>query len=699
MALGLGYGLPFAVKRPVQGFAEDVTLATNNALADAAQREEAGNCLAARAMQVMQDVQTQPSLLVVPQLYKAGVLYDQLPTTRTNFLPNNSMAGATGSVLPTTWASGAIPAGFTFSIGASGQATANDGTLVNYVDVSVSGTATASGAFNLFFSAATGAVTATTGQTYTLSAYATCISGDITTPAMVLQVQEVSGSTFQAGTSTNIALASGAVLQRLSAVRAFNQSGVTAARGRIGHPIVSGTTYSYTIRIASPQLERLGIPTPMIDTSTGAVTRLNESTNVVGLPPDFTVTRATTATRVNSSGLIESIASGVPRIDWLGQSCPALLVEASGQNLAFHSESWVSGNNWTLTDATNVTGATSAPNGNATANALSPTAASGSHFVFSNGTTTVSYTSGTIYTQSAFFKAGTGAAGQFVQLTFPSARFTQTGYANFDLIAGTVSVVSGSSADANRAARIENYGDGWYRCIFTATCNSTGTGAGLIIALITSTGSSRIPSFSGVTGDVLYGWGAQVETGSVATTYIPTTAAAVSRAADVISASGALVSGLIGQTAGTIYCEFAYFGTPTVRSGPVYLWQASLRGMSINSSSSDILFISRNDGGLTPLTLVSGALQIGTYYKIAIGYDAAGTAAGGSQASGVVAYVNGVQAAIGTFHVPDAAGLTQFRMYGANSGSDAEAFNGRIRAAALYTTRLSNAQLAELTRL
>ena len=302
MALGLGYGLPFAVKRPVQGFAEDVTLATNNALADAAQREEAGNCLTARAMQIMQDVQTQPSLLVVPQLYKAGVLYDQLPTTRTNFIPNNSMAGATGSVLPTTWASGSIPAGFTFSVGASGQATANDGTLVNYVDVSVSGTATASGTFNLFFSAATGAVTATTGQTFTLSAYATCISGDITTPAMVLQVQEVSGSTFQAGTSTNIALASGAVLQRLSAVRTFNQSGVTAARGRIGHPIVSGTTYSYTIRIASPQLDRLGVATPMIATSTGAVTRLNESTNVVGLPPDFTVSRNTTATRVNSSG-------------------------------------------------------------------------------------------------------------------------------------------------------------------------------------------------------------------------------------------------------------------------------------------------------------------------------------------------------------------------------------------------------------
>jgi hypothetical protein len=686
MALGLGYGLPFSVKRPVQGFSEDVALSVNNALADAAQREEAGNCLAARAIDIMQTVQTQPSLLIVPQLYKAGVLYDQLPTTRTNFIPNNSMAGATGSVLPTTWASGSIPAGFTFSVGASGQATANDGTVVNYVDVSVSGTATASGTFNLFFSAATGAVTATTGQTFTLSAYATCISGDITTPAMVLQVQEVSGSTFQAGISTNIALASGAALQRVSAVRTFNQSGVTAARGRIGHPIVSGTTYNYTIRIGSPQLERLSVPTPMIATSTGAVTRLNESTDVVGLPPEFSVSRNTTATRVNSSGLIESVASGVPRIDWLGQSCPALLVEASGQNLAFHSESWVSGNNWTLTDATNVTGATSAPNGNATANALSPTAASGSHFVFSNGTTTVSYTSGTIYTQSAFFKAGTGAAGQFVQLTFPSARFTQTGYANFDLIAGTVSVVSGSSADANRAARIENYGDGWYRCIFTATCNSTGTGAGLIIALITSTGSSRIPSFSGVTGDVLYGSGAQVETGSVATTYIPTTTAAVSRAADTISASGALVSGLIGQTEGTIYAEVDLKN---------FEQNARIIALSDGTTNNRITLIFNTASRFRLLANVStsgqvdlsSSAQVSGIYKVAVAY----------KENDYAFYLNGTQ--IGTDTSALVPACTSVFLGKIESSASTNFLNDRIRAAALYTTRLSNDQLAELTRL
>jgi hypothetical protein len=401
----------------------------------------------------------------------------------------------------------------------------------------------------------------------------------------------------------------------------------------------------------------------------------------------FTVSRNTTATRVNSSGLIESVASGVPRIDWLGQSCPALLVEASGQNLCLQSEAWVSGNNWALTDVTNVTGATSAPNGTATANALSPTAVSDRHFVFSNATTTVSYASGTIYTQSAFFKAGTGAAGQFVQLTFPSARFTQAGYANFDLIAGTVSVVSGSSADANRAARIENYGNGWYRCIFTATCDSSGTGAGLIIPLITSTGSGRTPTFTGVTGDVLYGWGAQVETGSVATTYIPTTTAAVSRAADVISASGALVSGLIGQTEGTIYAEVDIRNmaketyTLEIDDG-VNANRIIIRSLTNNQMRGSIVATTFSGTiGISSATFTSGIVKIAFAYR-----------------SGDFALsVNGAAAltASGTFTF----GASLNRITLGSVGGGGSQLNDRIRAAALYTTRLSNAQLAELTRL
>jgi hypothetical protein len=51
----------------------------------------------------------------------------------------------------------------------------------------------------------------------------------------------------------------------------------------------------------------------------------------------------------------------------------------------------------------------------------------------------------------------------------------------------------------------------------------------------------------------IYIWGAQLETGPIATSYIPTVASTVTRNADVINKTG--VSGLIGQTEGTIYVE------------------------------------------------------------------------------------------------------------------------------------------------
>ena len=253
-----------------------------------------------------------------------------------------------------------------------------------------------------------------------------------------------------------------------------------------------------------------------------------------------------------------------------------------------------------------------------------------------------------------------------------------------------------SAGTTNRIRRVEQWGTDVFRCSETFTMSASGTLTTFRVGPTTSVTSANNPAV----GTQLGFAAPQIELGSVPTSFIPTAAASGSRSADVISVSGA-VSGSIGQTAGTIYCEFAFLGTPTTRSGPIFLRQADSRGMSINfaptDSPSGIRFSSRNNAGTTSLNIVSGALQVGTFYKVAIAYDAAGTAAGGTQASGVVAYVNGSQVAIGTFQVPDAAGLTQFRMYGANSGSDTEAFNGRIRSAALYTTRLTDDELDTLT--
>lgn len=52
---------------------------------------------------------------------------------------------------------------------------------------------------------------------------------------------------------------------------------------------------------------------------------------------DMTVVRATTATRVNSSNVIESVAINVPRLDYTLGSCPSILVEPLRTNLVFPS--------------------------------------------------------------------------------------------------------------------------------------------------------------------------------------------------------------------------------------------------------------------------------------------------------------------------------------------------------------------------
>ena len=52
---------------------------------------------------------------------------------------------------------------------------------------------------------------------------------------------------------------------------------------------------------------------------------------------DLTVTRATSATRVNSSGLIESVSANVARLDYTNGSCPSILAEPQRTNLVFPS--------------------------------------------------------------------------------------------------------------------------------------------------------------------------------------------------------------------------------------------------------------------------------------------------------------------------------------------------------------------------
>jgi len=414
---------------------------------------------------------------------------------------------------------------------------------------------------------------------------------------------------------------------------------------------------------------------------------------VLGASGDFNVTRATTATRVNASGLIEIVASGVPRLDYYTSGgtagCPALLVEPAGTNLIVQSQNWLA-SGWRSDATANVTTVSATtgtidPLGTNTANAISPTSGNTSHLkVGSDGS--IIFTSGTIYTASAFFKQGTGDAGRYVQITQPIGTFTQGFYANFDLQLGTISATGSVSADTNRAASIENYGNGWYRCRLTATCNAGGS-AGSAFALISSSGSTRTLSFSGTTTDILYGWGAQIETGSIATSYIPTTTGSITRNADVINLSGA-VSGCIGQTEGTIYAEVdLQFNN---RNADIIGLDSgsSANGFYLVIRSSSVIELRIRQGSTNALIFQrTGAYPVGIN-KIAVSYKNGDFAIS----------LNGTttQVDTSTITMPSVAITRASVVPSINFTLDQSV---RVRAVVPYTTRLTNAQLAALTTL
>jgi len=412
---------------------------------------------------------------------------------------------------------------------------------------------------------------------------------------------------------------------------------------------------------------------------------------------DFNVTRATTATRFNSAGLIESVASGVPRLDYFTSGgtagCPALLVEPSAANGILNSQDTAT--NWTLganltsgyTDVIGVSG----NNLTVAASGSSIGSAAGRLVRFANN---VALASGSTYTISFLLRqTGTHTIGGYYAAI--------TGAASGDL--GGAFDVSGSfssgsifntAGTTSRIRRVEKFGTDVYRCSETFTMTASGT----LTAISLGPTVSVVSSNNSAIGTQIAFAAPQIELGSIPTSFIPTTTGSATRNADVVTLSGA-VSGCIGQTEGTIYAEFRYLGRETTRAGIVYLRQTASRGFGISLVSNAISFISRNTSGTSSITLVNG-LTFGTYYKIAIAYDANGTAAGGTEVSGVTAYVNGSPAnvSVGDLRVPDAT-ITEIRLYGAVSGSDTETANANIRAVALYTTRLTNAELAALTTL
>jgi hypothetical protein len=399
---------------------------------------------------------------------------------------------------------------------------------------------------------------------------------------------------------------------------------------------------------------------------------------------DLDVTRATTAFRTNASGILESVASGVPRLDYpAAGGCPALLVEPAATNLALRSQEF--DNAYYVVSGVTVSANTSvAPDGTTTMDRITETATTGTHFV---RTSDILLSGNAIRTSSVFVKKGTVRYIQLINNAFSGSNSS----AIFDLDTKTVTDFRASSVGGPIftyiSSKVEDFGNGILR--ISLTNQSSADNTQIIVA------HSNVATFAAgtlVNGTISYAgsisnntdvWGAQLEVGSVATSYIPTVAATATRNADVISKTG--VSGFIGQTQGTLYAEVDFRAIGQARR---------VLCLSDNSVSNRILIGFESSNNLRALVTTGGATQFLSetlrttgIYKIAVGYAL----------NDFVLYVNGAQVATdnsGT--VPACNSIFLGKQEDATSNLF---FNDRIRAAAIYTTRLSNTELASLTSL
>lgn len=218
-----------------------------------------------------------------------------------------------------------------------------------------------------------------------------------------------------------------------------------------------------------------------------------------------------------------------PRFDYdpVTLAPKGLLIEEQRTNLLLRSDDLTT--SWTASSATVTANSTTDPAGTTTADTLTSTGAGGRLTQNVTAPTTGSYSA------SVYVRAGT--VSTFELLLRNNNTATNIAQATFDLTNGTVSATTAGTA------AITNVGGGWYRV--SVTSSGGVTAADLLITYLYAGSSSN------ASGNSVILYGAQLEAGAFATSYIPTVASQVTRTADVAQMLGDNFASWYNQNAGT----------------------------------------------------------------------------------------------------------------------------------------------------
>jgi hypothetical protein len=358
-----------------------------------------------------------------------------------------------------------------------------------------------------------------------------------------------------------------------------------------------------------------------------------------------------------------------PRFDYdpVTLAAKGLLIEEARTNLLLRSEEFDNAS-WGKAQVTVTANATISPDGTIDADLVVPTAAAGNHQVTQSVTTTAVAHGFSLYAKASGYN--------WIALALTdSASAIQTTY--FNISTGIV-----GSVGAGVTASVTPVGNGWYRC--TVVLSAALAGANTMRAYVAT--ANNINSFTGNGTSGLFVWGAQLEAGAFATSYIPTVASQVTRSADVATMTGTNFSSWYNQSEGTFVEDFSFFASAdTVNSKAFFAVSDGTTNNRIygNLNSLSVPFVFIAAGGVTQANIST---------IVAVTNNAVAKVASGYKLNDFAAVLNGGAVTTdtsGTVPTVDRLGIGNLNNF--------SQINGHIRQIAYYNTRLPNATLQTLT--
>ncbi len=488
--------------------------------------------------------------------------------------------------------------------------------------------------------------------------------------------EEVTNGGFDSASNWNIINSSGASTQITGGYLRIQTDGAYTLVEQ-SNVMQSGKQYTLSYDVTESDEGSL-----VIEIDGGGSITLPLTTSVGSHTIDFTSQRTTLAFKRGGGALdikidnvsvreITEVNTDVPRLDYTGGGCPSLLLEPESTNKIGYSEDFTQ-SSWTK-------------EGNPTIESnveISPTGSlNGSYLKAPVGTNIspriVYYfgcASGQTYTGSIFVKKDNV---DYIRLLSTGAT-ASTLNAYYNVSNGTL----GTSGSPDKA-KIEDYGNGWYR--LSLVINTTqNTGSATFRVQLAKGDGVPTSTYDGTEKNIIFG--AQLEQQPYATSYIPNygTALGATRSADVAGSTGDL-SNVVNSKEGTFMIEAAYLDSVLNRISLNNAATTSANRISVITENTyfKVFYYINNVGDSATMP----ASDLYENSKIAIRWK------NGS----ITGYLNGTEGFTATNIGEFPTGILDRITLGVSN--ETAYFKGRVKQLRVYDEYLSDAEMAQLTTL